>query len=236
MAKHTITIDYDKFTAQIVNSKRSTLGKRGITGGVEVDFSKIPDQIVTNLLIDAVRNYMQVGLKTINQETATVEDCQAAMRARLALLESGAVTAPGQGRKAPTRDPVKAAAKLSVRKALQGRTEEKLDAKVLTTTVNDLFKLHAAWVKEGSAADHPRAKAAMMVENALKAAQAAHDAQREMDESLAPLAAKAAKLSAEAKAKREAEATEAGEEAEATAEAKPAPKKQAKKATQGRGA
>lgn len=230
MAKHTFTIDFDKFTAQIVNSKRSTLGKRGITGGVEVDFSKIPDNVKTNLLIDAVRNYLQVGLKTIDQENATTEDCQKAMRARLSLLESGAVSAPGQTRKAPTRDPIKAAAKMSVRKAIADRTEEKLDARVLTSTVNDLFKMHDAWVKAGSDPAAKAAKAATLVANALAAAKVAHDAQQEMSESLAGLAEKAAKLSAEAIAKREAAAAEAGEEAE-VAPTKPTGKKKGAAAT-----
>ncbi len=221
MAKHTITVNFDKFTAQIVNSKRSTLGKRGITGGVEVDFSKIPDEIKTNLLIDAVRNYLQVGLKSINQETATTEDCQAAMRARLSLLESGAVSAPGSARKAPTRDPVVAAAKLSIKKAIQDRTEEKLDGKVLTKMVSELFKTYNVWVKAGKPTEGQKGLQGLkMIEAALEQAKAAIEAQAKMSESLAGLADKASKLSQAAKA-----AKEAAEGAEAEAEAAPAPTK-----------
>lgn len=225
MAKHTITVNFDKFTAQIVNSKRSTLGKRGISGGVEVDFSKIPDQVLTNLLIDAVRNHMQVGLKSINQETATVEDCQAAMKARLALLETGAVSAPGSARKAPTRDPVVAAAKLSIKKAIQDRTEEKLDGKVLTKMVSELFKTYNVWVKAGKPTEGQKGLQGLkMIEAALEQAKVALEAQRQMSESLAGLTEKATKLSQAAKAAKEAaEANEAEAEAPKPAKAKGKP-------------
>jgi hypothetical protein len=231
MAKLQIEIDHGVFTAAIVNSNRSKLGKRGIKGGVKVDVSKIPSNVLTALLFDAIRDHMQVGLKTIDQETATTEDCQKAMQARLDLLVSGAVAGPGAARKAPTRDPVKAAAKMLVKKAIQDRTEEKLDGKVLTKLVGDLFKLHDSWVKDGSPTetddDKKRAKAATLVANALKTAREQQDAANAMSDALAGLASKASQLSAKAREAKEA-AAEAGEEAEA-------PKSKAKAKTTGGG-
>lgn len=224
MAKLQVELNYDRYTAPIVNSKRSALGKREIKGGLEIDFSTIPAGVLTNLLIDAVTAYVQVGLKTLDQETATTEDCQAAMKARLSLLQSGATSAPGQARKAPTRDPIVAAAKAQIKQAIQARSEEKILAAVLTKMVNDLFKLHKAWEKAGSDPAAKEAKAAQMVINALAAAKAAHDQRGAMSDSLAGLAAKAAKLSAEAKAKK---AAAEAEETEASVEA-PAPKPKAK--------
>ncbi len=217
MAKHTITINFDKFTAAIANSPRSKLGKRGIKGGLEVDLSKIPDEVKTSLLLDAVRNYLQVGLKTVDQDSATTEQCQAAMRARLAILESGALSGPGQPRKAPTRDPVVANAKLAIKKAIQERSPEKLDGKVLTKMVSELFKLHAKWTKDGRPDDVKGIAGMKMIDNALAQAKAALDAQQAMAESLGGLAERASKLSAEAKAKREVAATEGDEAVEAPA-------------------
>lgn len=217
MATHTITVKYDKFTAAIANSNRSKLGKRGITGGIEVDLTKIPDEIKTNLLLDAVRNYLQVGLKAVDQDSATREQCVDAMKARLALLESGAVSAPGSARKAPTRDPVVAAAKASIKAAIQGRSEEKIDGKVLTKMVSDLFKLHTMWVKAGRNQDIKGVAGMKMIDGALEQAKAALEAQRAMSESLAGLAAKANQLSREAAEKKAATeaAGEAGEAVEA---------------------
>lgn len=206
MAKHTITVNFDKFTAAIANSARSKLGKRGIKGGVEIDLTKIPDEVKTDLLLDAIRNYAQVGLKSVNQDTATTEECQAAMQARVELLYSGAVSAPGQARKAPTRDPVIAAAKLSIKRAISERSEEKLDAKVLTKTVSEIFKNHAKWVKAGRPDDVKGVNGLKMVDNAIEQARAALEAQRQMADSMAGLAATVQKLSAEAKARKAAEA------------------------------
>lgn len=235
-----ITVEQDKFTAAITKSKRSALGKRGISGGVLVDVSKIPANVVTALLFQAIETHMQTGLKALNAETATQAECQAAMKARVELLYSGSLTAAG-GRKAPTRDPIKAAAKLSVKTAIQERSDEKLDGKTLTKMVSDLFKLHDQWVKDGSKADSKYAKPAALVAAALKAAKEAHDAQQDMNESLAQLAETAKKKSAEAKAAKAAAAAEAGEggaEAE-DAEARPTPtqtvkRQKTKPATQSR--
>lgn len=225
MAKHTITVNYDKFTVAIANSARSKLGKRGIKGGVEVDLTKIPDSVKTDLLIDAIRNYAQVGLKSIDQDNATTEQCQAAMNARLELLYSGAVSAPGQARKAPTRDPVMAAAKAEIKKAMQARSEEKLDGKVLTKMVSELFKTHAKWVKDGRSEDVKGLAGLKMIDGAIEQAKAAIAAQNAMAESLAGLTAKAAELTKKAQAAKAAK--DAGEDAEVEAEA-PKPKAKGK--------
>lgn len=225
MPKLQIEIDQDSFTAAIVNSPRSALGKKGIKGGVNVKIADIPSNVLTTLLFQAIQAHMQVGLKTLDPETATTETCQEAMKARLALLVSGTATGTTT-RKAPTRDPIKAAAKAMVKKAIQERTDEKLDGKVLTKMVSELFKLHDTWVK-GDRKDEKLAKTAQLVENALKSAREAHESQAAMNDTLAKLSARAAKASQEAKAAKEAAANaEAGEAEEA--ETKPTPTQKVK--------
>lgn len=204
MAKITIELDYDSFTAQIVNSNRSALGKRGITGGVNVKFSELPSKVITNLLIAAIQDHLQVGLKTLNAETATVEECQKAMRDRLELLKSGAKAT----RKAGAKDPVKDLAKKQIKKAISDRSEEKLDAPTLTKLVNGMFEAHKNYLKlpEGSEERAKLEKVYKVVEGALKTARATLQQTDSMDDVLSALAERAEKASADARAKREAEA------------------------------
>lgn len=226
MAKNTTVEVYSQFTAQIVNSNRSKLGKRGITGGVLVDVTKIPASVINVLLIDAIQAHLQVGLKTIDQDSATTEQCQEAMKARLELLYNGKTSGPGATRKAPTRDVVTAEAKKIIKKSFQDQSEEKLDARTLTTIVNDMFKMAKEWEKAGSDPNAKAAGVAKIVNNAIATAKAAQEEAKQLAETLAPLAARAAQLSAEAKAKREAEAAEAAETMEGEdekVEAKPTP-------------
>ena len=190
MSEITITLRHAEFTAPITNSKRSKLGKREITGGVAVNIGDIPENVVWQLLTDAITDFVQAGLKNLDQDKATQAECQAAMKARLALLKSGAMSAPGSARKAPTRDPIKAEAKKILKAALQAGSEEKIDGRVLVSAVSALFKQHAAWVKTKDEALEPVAK---LVEDALAQARAQYEKQGAMSSALAAIVEKAKK-------------------------------------------
>jgi len=179
----TITLSGEgKFTAPIVNSERSKLGKRGITGGVEVDLTEIPEKVLRDLLMTAVTDYMQLALKNVDQDKATVEDCQEAMTGRLEMLKTGTKTAE---RKAGTRDPIKAAARVILKKAIQAGSEEKLDGKTLTTAVAALFKSHTTWAKTKDAeVKEALADQAQLVEEALAQAREAAKKQDKMNKTL----------------------------------------------------
>jgi len=219
MAKFTISLNYDEFTAPIVNSNRSALAKAGVTGGFLVKLSELPANVVQDLLHEAITKHLQAGLpKAAEAESATTESCQAAMKARWDMLVQGS-TAGTKARKTPTRDPIKAEATRMLKKAITDRSDEKLDGKTLTTMVSQLFKVEAAY-KKGGDQDEKLAPTATLVRNAMASAKKAYDDQQSMNESLNKLAERAAKASKEAKAQREAEAAakaaeEAGEEAEA---------------------
>lgn len=224
MAKITVELDYDSFTAQIVNSNRSALGKRGITGGVNVKFGEIPGKVLTNLLIAAIQDHLQQGLKTLNADTATVEDCQKAMNARLELLKTGAKAT----RKAGAKDPVKDLAKKQIKKAIQDRSEEKLDAPTLTKIVNGMFDAHRDYKKDPET-NKKFAKVFKVVEGALASARETLQGQEAMDDVFGDLAARAEKASAAAKAEREAKAAEAAaEEVEEAPKAKTTAKAKAR--------
>lgn len=223
MANTTVTFKYEKFTAPITNSKRSAIGKRGITGGVEVLMAEIPNSVLGELLMGAIEDFVQVGLKTLDKDNCTREQCQAAMQARLDLLKSGALSNPSGGRKAPVRDVIKAAAKALLKKAIQDRSEEKLDGKVLLATVNELFKQHAVWAKKTTSADDKAklAPIAQLVEDALTQAREAQAKQDELSKSLTSIVAQAKKASA---AKAAAAEAEVDDEVDAEAAPAPAPK------------
>ena len=190
MAEITITFRHDKFSAPIANSKRSKLGKREITGGPTVDLADIPENVLWELLQGAVKDFLQVGLKNLDQDQCTQAECLSAMNARLTLLKSGAMAASSTGRKPPARDPVKAAARVKLRKAIQKRSPEELDRSELTVMVNDLFKQHKEWQKTKDVELEPFAA---LVEDALAQARSEIEQQSKIEAALGVIAAKAKK-------------------------------------------
>lgn len=163
-----LEIKHPTFSVAIVNSKRSALGKRGVTGGIEVNYAEIPASVLNDLLNKAVTDFLQVGLKTVDKDKATTEDCQAAMRARLDILKAGATTKATE-RKPGAKDPIREAARKILKKTLQDMIEEKVDAKTLNKEVTGLFKAHREWLKTK---DPELEGIAQMVEDALSDAKA----------------------------------------------------------------
>lgn len=230
-----INMKYDEYTAPIHNGgKASKLFKRGIKGGLKVNIAEIPEQVLAELLLSAITEHLRVGLKGLDKDTCTQEECVAAMQGRLDILMSGALSSTDSPRKAPTQDPVKREARAILKKAIQDRTEDKLDGRVLTKAVSDLFKAHAAYGKAVKAGDEETqekfASIAKLVEDALSAAKAKVDAQKAMSKTLAPLVEAAKKATAAKKAAAEA-AGEVGEAAKPVAKPKAATAAKAKPKT-----
>lgn len=168
-----LEIKHPIFSAPIVNSKRSKLGKRGVLGGVEINYADIPANVLNDLLSQAVTDFLQVGLKSVDQDKATTEECQAAMNARLDILKAGATTKTAD-RKPGAKDPIVEAAKKILKKTIQDMSEEKIDAKELTKAVNGMFKDYRTWLKSKS---EDLADIAKLVEDAIADAKA--DAKRQ---------------------------------------------------------
>jgi len=168
-----LEIKHPIYSAAIVNSKRSKLGKRGVLGGVEVNLADIPANVLNDLLSQAITDFLQVGLKSVDQDKATTEECQAAMNARLDILKAGATTKTAD-RKPGAKDPIVEAAKKILKKTIQDMSEEKIDAKELTKAVNGMFRDYKAWQKSKS---EDLADIAKLVEDALADAKA--DAKRQ---------------------------------------------------------
>lgn len=208
-----ITIEHDQFTAASATGKRSALGKRfdGMAPGLLVDLNEIPAKVLEALLFKAIEDHLQVGLKTLDKEKCTKEEVQAAMQARLDILLSGAISTAASPRKAPTQDPVKKEARAILKKAIQARSEEKLNGTVLTKAVSGLFKLHAEHAKAVKAEDQETidktASSAKLVEDAIAEARVNIKKANDMAKTLAPLvdavkkASKAADAAKEAKPK-----------------------------------
>lgn len=196
MSEISITFRHAEFTAPITNSKRSKLGKREITGGVPVNLADIPENVLWDLLNGAITDFLQAGLKGLDQDSCSREDCQKAMVARLNLLKAGATSTPTAGRKAPTQDPVKLEAKRLLKAAIQSQSDEKIDGRTLTTAVSNLFKQHAQWLKTKDAALEPIAK---LVDEAMASARAKFEEQEKLSAGLKAVVAEAKK---EAAAKR----------------------------------
>lgn len=194
---------YDEITVPIANSKRSALGKReGMTGGLKVDLSEIPQQVLVNLLIGAIEKHVQDGLKSLDKDNCTREDVIEAMTARVELLKSGATSVSKEGRKPPARNPVRTLARSLLRKAIQDRSDEKLDSKVLTKTITDLYKAHGEYVKAAKKEDEATMAQLegphSLVENALKTARNNLKEQAALGATLASVVTKAKKDSANA--------------------------------------
>lgn len=188
-----ITFEHDEFTAASVNGKRSALGKRfdGMAPGLLVNIAEIPETVLRDLLFKAIEDHLQVGLKTLDKATCSKEDIQAAMQSRLDILLSGAVSTAASPRKAPTQDPVKKEARAILKKAIQARSEEKLNGTVLTKAVATLFAAHKEHAKAVKAEDAETAEklasTAKLVEDAMAEARANIKKSNDMAKTLAPL-------------------------------------------------
>jgi hypothetical protein len=203
-----LNLNHAVFSAAIVNSTRSAMAKRGVTGGVEVNLAEIPVQTLENLLHGAITDYLQVGLKSLDKDKASTEECQAAMKARLDILKSGGVTKAAD-RKPGAKNTIREAAKRIVKQSFKDMSEEKLDAKQLNAYVSDIFKVHTKWLKEKDEAVKAELEsAAQIVERALTTAKKQAEDQAKSTESLKDIfkaaqariaAAEAAKADAPAK-------------------------------------
>lgn len=182
-----LEIKHPVYSAPIVNSKRSKLGKREITGGVEVNLAEIPANVLNDLLSQAIIDFLQVGLKTVDQDKATTEECQAAMNARLDILKAGATTKTAD-RKPGAKDPIIEAAKKILKKTIQDMSDEKIDSKELTKAVNGMFKDYRAFQKSKS---EDLADVAKLVQDAIDDAKADAKRQEARAKTLVAVVAKA---------------------------------------------
>ncbi len=203
---YTLEMKHSTFTAPFSKTTRSAIGKR-LTGGVEYNIAELPANVVTALLTEKIEEFLQDGLKALDKDNCTVEQAQAAMKARLELLKAGAI-GTAAARKAPTQDPVRKEAKTILKAALQDQSDEKIDGRVLLATVNALFKVHGEWEKAKKKGDEDIVEAladrAALVENALATARERMKENQKISGTLAGVLAEAKKAAAAAAAKAEA--------------------------------
>lgn len=143
MASVQITISSGTFVAPLCG-KTSKLGKAGITGGIEVDISAIPENVLTKLLFDAITAHVQAEVKKVDAATANQENVRAAAQGALLTLKAGV-----GGKKDGSATKVRAKAKTMLKQVLRARfpKDQMPEAKKFDAMVSNFFKNHTAWVK-----------------------------------------------------------------------------------------
>ena len=185
MASVQITISSGTFVAPLCG-KTTKLGKAGITGGIEVDLTAIPENVLTKLLFDAITSHIQAEVKKVDAATANQENVRAAAEGALTTLKAGV-----GGKKDGTATKVRAKAKTMLKQVLRSRfpKDQMPDAKKFDAMVSNFFKNHTAWVKSK---DPALAEDAKIVQTFLTRAREAIEADERLTaETMAALSNKA---------------------------------------------
>lgn len=156
MASVQINISSGTFVAPLCG-KTSKLGKAGITGGIEVDITAIPENVLTKLLFDAITAHVQAEVKKVDAASANQENVRAAAEGALLTLKAGV-----GGKKDGLATKVRAKAKTMLKQVLRGRfpKDQMPDAKKFDQMVGNIFKNYTAWVKSKDPALEGDAKVA----------------------------------------------------------------------------